>query len=59
MSLEIHFDYSNTAVICRVAEISPPASTTTTPHLDSRTLGTILTVEENQEDDDPEDDDTW
>ena len=37
MSLEIHFDYSNTAVICRVAEISLPASTTTTPHLHSST----------------------
>ncbi len=31
------------------------------PHVARETfsLGTILTVEENQEDDDPEDDDTW
>ena len=37
LTLEIHLDYSNTAVLCRVAEVYPPASTTTTPHLHSRT----------------------
>ena len=35
--MQMYWKHSNIAVLCRVSEIYPPASTTTTPHLHSRT----------------------